>query len=46
MAEEDLMLLVIKTDAKGAITETQILDDKFKNTIQSYDNLIQSGSRL
>ena len=23
-----------------------VLDDKFKNTIQSYDNLIQSGSRL
>ena len=26
MGEEDLMLLVIKTDAKGAITETQILE--------------------
>ena len=31
MAEEDVMLVAIKMDAKGAITDTQVLDDKFKN---------------
>ena len=31
MAEEDVMLVAIRMDAKGAITDTQILDDKFKN---------------
>tara|TARA_R100000234_G_scaffold10473_1_gene5985 strand:+ start:415 stop:1188 length:774 start_codon:yes stop_codon:yes gene_type:complete len=46
MAEEDLMLLVIKTDAKGAITETQILDDKFKNLSTTFRKGTQETKKM
>ena len=46
MAEEDLMLLVIKTDAKGAITETQILDDNFKNLSTTFRKGTQETEKL
>ena len=46
MAEEDLMLLVIKTDAKGAITETRILDDNFKNLSTTFRKGTQETEKL
>tara|TARA_R100001463_G_scaffold2053_1_gene8797 strand:+ start:1121 stop:1894 length:774 start_codon:yes stop_codon:yes gene_type:complete len=46
MAEEDMMLLAIKTDAKGAITDTQILDDKFKNLSTTFRKGTQETQKL
>jgi len=46
MAEEDMMLLAIKTDAKGAITDTQILDDKFKNLSTTFRKGTQETTKL
>ena len=46
MAEEDLMLLVIKTDASGAITETRILDDNFKNLSTTFRKGTQETEKL
>ena len=46
MAEEDVMLVAIKMDAQGAITETQILDDKFKNLSTTFRKGTQETEKL
>lgn len=46
MAEEDMMLLQIKTDASGAITETRILDENFKNLSTTFRKGNQETKKL
>jgi hypothetical protein len=46
MAEEDVMLVAIRMDAKGAITDTQILDDKFKNLSTTFRKGAQETETL
>ena len=46
MAEEDVMLVAIRMDAKGAITDTQILDDKFKNLSTTFRKGTQETKKL
>lgn len=38
MAEEDVLLVAVKMDADGAISDTQILDTKFKNLSTTFRN--------
>tara|TARA_R100000234_G_scaffold77724_1_gene48476 strand:+ start:30 stop:794 length:765 start_codon:yes stop_codon:yes gene_type:complete len=38
MAEEDVLLVAVRMDAKGAITDTEILDSKFKNLSTTFRN--------
>ena len=46
MAESDMMLLAIKVDAKGAITETQVLDKNFKTLSQTFRKGTQDAEKL
>ena len=46
MAEEDVMLIAVRMDAKGAITDTQILDDKFKNLSTTFRKGTQETKTL
>jgi len=32
MAEEDVLLVAVRMDADGAITDTELLDNKFKQS--------------
>tara|TARA_R100000995_G_C3482764_1_gene125076 strand:+ start:1809 stop:2564 length:756 start_codon:yes stop_codon:yes gene_type:complete len=38
MAEEDVLLVAVKMDADGAITDTEVLDNKFKNLSTTFRN--------
>lgn len=38
MAEEDVLLVAVRMDADGAISDTQILDTKFKNLSTTFRN--------
>ena len=38
MAEEDVLLVAVRMDAKGAIKDTEILDSKFKNLSTTFRN--------
>tara|TARA_R100001510_G_scaffold52877_1_gene53970 strand:+ start:1810 stop:2565 length:756 start_codon:yes stop_codon:yes gene_type:complete len=38
MAEEDVLLVAVKMDADGAITDTELLDNKFKNLSTTFRN--------
>ena len=38
MAEEDVLLVAVRMDAKGAITDTEVLDNKFKNLSTTFRN--------
>ena len=53
MAEEDVMLVAIRMDAKGAIKDTAVLDNKFKslgktfkNSKKPMDNITASQNKL
>ena len=46
MAESDMMLIAIRMDAKGAITDTQILDKNFKSLSQSFRKGTQDTEKL
>ena len=41
-----MMLLAIKVDAKGAITETQVLDKNFKTLSQTFRKGTQDAEKL
>ena len=38
MAEEDVLLVAVRMDAKGAIKDTELLDNKFKNLSTTFRN--------
>jgi ribosomal protein S13 len=38
MAEEDVLLVAVKMDADGAITDTELLDNKFKSLSKTFRN--------
>ena len=46
MAESDVMLVSIRMDAKGAITDTQILDKNFKSLSQTFRKGTQDTEKL
>lgn len=46
MAERDVMLLAVEMDAKGAIKDTQILDNNFKSLSQTFRKGNQETQKL
>jgi len=46
MAERDVMLVAIEMDAKGAITQTEILDKNFKTLSQTFRKGTQDAEKL